>query len=115
MYSRVDFITKHYVLYINQFGFQKGMSTEYAINSLLHNIVQSMMNNDETGFCILLEVAKAFDTVNHEILLDKLQYHGIRGTALKWFPSYLKDRMQCTAIRSQISSMSNVVFRKEVY
>ena len=108
MYSRIiDFITKHNALYTNQFGFQKGMSTEYAINSLLHNIVHSM-NNDETGFCILLDFAKAFDTVNHEILLDKLQYYGIRGTALKWFQSYLKDRMQCTEIGNTQSNLEYV-------
>ena len=108
MYSRViDFITKYNVLYTNQFGFQKGMSTEYAINSLLHKIVHSM-NCDETGFCILLDFAKAFDTVNHEILLKKLQYYGIRGTALKWFQSYLKDRMQCTEIGNTQSNLEYV-------
>ena len=108
MYSRViDFITKYNILYTNQFGFQKGMSTEYAINSLLHNIVHSI-NKDETGFCILLDFAKAFDTVNHEILLDKLQYYGIRGTALKWFQSYLLDRMQCTEIGNTQSNLEYV-------
>ena len=80
------------------------MSTEYAINSLLHNIVRSM-NSDETGFCILLDFAKAFDTVNHEILSDKLQYYGIRGTALKWIQSYLKGRMQCTEIGNTLSDL----------
>ena len=108
MYSRViDFITKYNVLYTNQFGFQKNMSTEYAINSLLHNIVKSL-NQDETGFCILLDFAKAFDTVNHEILLDKLQYYGIRGTALKWFQSYLNDRLQCTEIGNTQSDLKYI-------
>ena len=71
MYNRViDFINKHEILYKNQFGFQKNMSTEYAINSLLYNIVQCL-NQGKTGFCILLDFAKAFDTVNHDILLKK--------------------------------------------
>ena len=108
MYSRViDFITKYNILYTNQFGFQKNMSTEYAINSLLQNIV-TCLNQDETGFCILLDFAKAFDTVNHEILLDKLHYYGIRGTALKWFQSYLKDRMQCTEIGNTQSDLKYI-------
>ena len=108
MYTRVmDFITKFNILYTNQYGFQKGMSTEYAINSLLHHIVHSM-NQDETGFCILLDFAKAFDTVNHKILLDKLHYYGIRGTALKWFQSYLQDRMQCTEIGNTQSELEYV-------
>ena len=61
-----------YILYKNQFGFQKNMSTEYAINSLLYNIVKCL-NQGNTGFCILLDFAKAFDTVNHDILLKKIK------------------------------------------
>ena len=83
------------------------MSTEYALNSLVHNIVQSL-NQDETGFCILLDFAKAFDTVNHDILLDKLEFYGIRGTALKWFKSYLTDRMQCTEVGNTQSDLKYV-------
>ena len=75
MYARViDFIKKYKLLYENQYGFQKGLSTELAVNSLLYDIVDCL-ENKEVGFCILLDFAKAFDTVNHEILLDKLQYH----------------------------------------
>ena len=72
MYSRaIDFIKKYKILYPNQYGFQKGMSTEFAINSLLNNIIDCL-ENKEVGFCILLDFAKVFDTVNHEILLEKL-------------------------------------------
>ena len=98
MYSRtIDFVKKHNILYENQFGFQKGMSTEFAVNSLLNNIVKCLQSK-KIGFSIFLDFAKAFDTVNHEILIKKLEYYGIRGIALKWFKSYLSDRMQCTAI-----------------
>ena len=98
MYARlIEFIKKYNILYENQFGFQKGLSTEFAINCLLNNIVECL-ENKETGFCILLDFAKAFDTVNHEILLDKLEYYGIRGVAYNWFKSYLSKRSQCTEI-----------------
>ena len=108
MYARViDFIKKYKILYENQYGFQKGLSTEFAINSLLNNIVECL-ENKEVGFCILLDFAKAFDTVNHEILLDKLDYYGIRGTAHKWFKSYLTDRMQCTEIGNTQSKLDYV-------
>ena len=108
MYSRVmSFIQKYNILYENQFGFQTGMSTEFAINALVNNIVQCL-ENKETGYCIFLDFAKAFDTVNHQILLKKLEYYGIRGTALRWFTSYLSDRMQCTEIGNTQSKLDYI-------
>ena len=67
-----------------------------------------MLRNKEIGFCIFLDFAKAFDTVNHDILLKKLEYYGIRGVALKLFKSYLADRMQCTEIGDQQSSLKYI-------
>ena len=116
MYARViDFIKRYKLLYENQYGFQKGLSTELAVNSLLYNIVDCL-ENKEVGFCILLDFAKAFDTVNHEILLDKLQYYGIRGTAYNWFKSYLTNRKQCTEIGNLQSKLDNIkmVYHKVV-
>ena len=81
------------------------MSTEFAVNSLVNNIVRCL-ENKQVGFCILLDFAKAFDTVNHDILLNKLEYYGIRGIALNWFKSYLSDRMQCTEIGDTQSKLS---------
>ena len=96
MYTRlIEFINKHNILYEYQFGFQSGMSTEYAVNALLNNIINTL-ENKEYGVCIFLDFAKAFDTVNHEILLKKLEHYGIRGVAQQWLKSYLSNRMQCT-------------------
>ena len=98
MYARlIEFINKHNILYENQFGFQSGMSTEYAVNALLNNIVNTL-EEKKFGVCILLDFAKAFDTVNHDILLKKLEHYGIRGVALNWLSSYLSNRMQCTEV-----------------
>lgn len=108
MYSRViDFINRYKILYENQFGFQKGLSTEFAINSLLNNIIKCL-EEKKVNFCILLDFAKAFDIVNHEILLHKLDYYGIRGTAHKWFKSYLSERRQCTEIGNTQSKFDYV-------
>ena len=98
MYARlIGFFTKHGIIYENQFGFQSNMSTEYAVNKLLNYIFETLEKN-EYGVCIFLDFAKAFDTVNHEILLKKLEHYGIRGIALNWLKSYLNNRMQCTEI-----------------
>ena len=98
MYARlISFFSRHSILYENQFGFQSNMSTEYAVNQVLNYIVETLEKN-EIGVCIFLDFAKAFDTVNHEILLAKLEHYGIRGVALNWIRNYLTNRMQCTEI-----------------
>ena len=98
MYNRLlSFIKKHDILYEHQYGFQAGKSTELAINSLLGNITEAFEEKKRI-ICIFLDFSKAFDTVNHQILLKKLHYYGIRGHALKWFESYLSKRKQRVSI-----------------
>ena len=108
MYARlIDFLTKHNIIYENQFGFQSNLSTEYAVNKVLNYIIDTLEKN-EIGVCIFLDFAKAFDTVNHDILIRKLEYYGIRGIALNWMKSYLTNRMQCTEIGDTQSELELV-------
>ena len=79
MYNRlISFINKYNIITPNQYGFQAQKSTELAINEICNNINKTF-ENKESAFCIFLDFAKAFDTVNHNILLNKLEYYGIRG------------------------------------
>ena len=87
MHNRpMGYLEKYDMLFKHQFGFQKGKSTEHAILDLHSNIIQAI-EKQEKACIIFLDFAKAFATVNHEILLAKFQYYGIRGTTLKWFES----------------------------
>ena len=94
MYSRViSFITKHNILFYDQFGFQKNHNTTMAL-IILTDKIKSAINNGEYVVGAFLDLSKAFDTVNHAILLKKLYKYGIRGIAYEWFKSYLNLREQ---------------------
>ena len=86
----------------HQYGFRKNHSTTYLMFDLLDEIYQSKSKLYKPGI-IFLDIKKAFDTVNHEILLKKLSYYGIGGTVLTWFKNFLADRRQCTRINGKVS------------
>ena len=97
-----NFLFKNKILTIEQFGFQKGKSTADAVLNLTNQVYSSLKNN-EICCTILLDLAKAFDTVDHSILLNKLSIVGIRGPLLAWFQSYLNNRSQIVSIESDHS------------
>ena len=69
----IEFIEKNKILSELQFGFQRNKSTEHAISSIFSNITNAL-SEKHSSYCIFLDFAKAFDTVNHKILLEKLEY-----------------------------------------
>ena len=78
LYRRLyNFLIKHNVLYKYQFGFRKGYSTTMALIEIVNNI-KTAIDNNKFVCGIFLDLTKAFDTVNHQILLDKLHHYGIR-------------------------------------
>ena len=88
-----EFLKKNNVFSNHQFGFREGFSTEYA----MVDIYEKLLHNLDKGYsscAIFLDLAKAFDSVDHDILLQKLPKYGIRGNALKLFQSYLTARTQ---------------------
>ena len=99
-----SFIQKYKILYNRQYGFQSGKSTEHAIIDIQENILSSF-EQGRIPCCIFLDFAKAFDTVNHSILLQKLNHYGIRGNALQLIESYLTDQEQCVQLNNVTSDL----------
>ena len=94
MYNRLyKYLLDHEILYPKQFGFQAGHSTDHAILQLVDQIHQSFEENRYT-LGVFIDLSKAFDTVDHDILLKKLQFYGIDGITNKWFKNYLTNRKQ---------------------
>ena len=103
MYSRLySFLEAHNVIDNSRFGFQKNKSTQHSLIEIVEKI-RTCMENKNYGCGIFIDLKKAFDTVNHNILLQKLEHYGIRGTSLDWFQSDLKDRMQYVFVNNTSS------------
>ena len=108
MHKRIyEFFEDHNILYELQFGFRKKMSTAHSLVEITEEIKESI-DNGKFGCGIFIDLKKAFDTVNHQILLTKLEHYGIRGTLLKWFESYLTDRKQYVYHNGIASSMESI-------
>ena len=92
MYKRTyNFLTTTNQLYAGQYGFRQQHSCENAICELVSAIVNNQEQKNPT-IGIFLDLSKAFDTLSHKILLQKLNKYGIRGKASEWFTSYLNKR-----------------------
>ena len=104
MHQRLNqFLELHNCFYAFQFGFRLNYSTNNALMSIVENI-QTQLDNGKFAAGIFVDLKKAFDTVDHEILVNKLEYYGIRGNAKEWFASYLRNRKQFVSIDNFNSS-----------
>ena len=117
MYNRLYYyLTNLHILCDNQFGFSKNHSTMLALVDL-HEKISSAIDRGELAVGVFSDLSKAFDTVNHSILFEKLEHYGIRGLALKWIKSYFSNRLQFVENKSwrqrhlteTVSSCANIM------
>ena len=110
MHARiVDFLEKNSSIYERQYGFRAGRSCEHALLDAQNTLLNSL-NRKQISILLLIDFSKAFDLVDHEILLKKLNHYGIRGIAQNWLKSYLTNRKQFVSVNGSDSSVKHMQF-----
>ena len=109
MYSRIYFyLTKHNLIFNKQFGFRSNYSTNHALLSITERI-KELIDSSNYVCGVLVDLEKAFDTVNHKILCEKLDYYGLRGNVNKLIQSYLANRKQYVSINGFESNLRDIL------
>ena len=107
MHKRLnDFTEINNVIRPLQFGFWQKHSTTHALASLREKIKQTI----DKGCGVFIDLKKAFDTVNHSILLKTLEHYGVRGISSQWFRSYLSGRKQYVSVSGNLSEILKIAY-----
>lgn len=103
----MSFITAHGILTSVQYGFRAGRSTTQAVAKLLSYVTKAY---HERNYCVcfFLDLRKAFDTINHEILFKKFSHYGFRGTSHEYLKSYFTNRKQCVSLNDLKSGLEDI-------
>uniref|UniRef100_A0A8C6M4T9 Reverse transcriptase domain-containing protein n=1 Tax=Nothobranchius furzeri TaxID=105023 RepID=A0A8C6M4T9_NOTFU len=106
--KRLDnFVEKHDLLANCQYGFRNNRSTVLALMDLMEEITECM-DNKKYALGVFLDLKKAFDTVDHKILIIKLEKYGFRGVVLDWIKSYVMNRQQYVQINEFKSKLMDI-------
>ena len=108
VYNRLsNCLEKRQLIYSKHFGFHSHHSTVHAVVSIIDK-VQKAIEDRKYSCEIFLYFSKAFDTVNHEIILTKLEFYGMRGIVKDWFTSCLRNRKQLVSLGNTQSGKVNI-------
>ena len=108
MYKRLHtFLNNNNIIYNLQFGFRQQYSTSHALINITENI-RKALDDGNIGCGVFVDLQKAFDTVDHQILLAKLNHYGIRGVSNDWLKSYLSNRNQYVSINGFDSGLTTI-------
>ena len=106
----IKFTDKYKIIYESQYGFHSKRSCEHAMLELIGKILQNK-NNKQHSCAIFLDLSKAFDTLNHKVLIKKLEIYGIRGICRDWFISYLENR----SLVCKLNTAENSIVKSKTY
>ena len=105
----VNFLRKNKLLLCHQFGFRNGYSVNHTLTSMTE-LIRKALDEDKFACEVFIDLQKAFEPVDQNILLSKLYHYGVKGTPHQWFKSYLTGRQQYTTINHQKASLSNIKY-----
>ena len=108
VYNRLmSFLNDKNILYHKQYGFRKQYSTYMALLDFTNTIAKAF-EKKQVLIGLFLDLTKAFDCINHDILIKKMQFYGVRGNVLKWFYSYLDNRVQYVSVNNISSAIKHI-------
>ena len=102
-----EYFNSHDLLYESQYGFRLDHSTEFAAIELT-NSIHDHLSNGFNPIVVYMDLSKAFDTLNHDILVNKLKHYGVNNTELNWFISYLSNRFQYVNYNNKCSALKKL-------
>ena len=109
LFNQIDkYFSSHNLYNDSQYGFRKKHSTEHAALELV-DIISQELEKGNTPLNIFIDLSKTFDTLDHKILLNKLNHYGFSGPALNIMKSYLTDRKQYVEFKSIVSTQSRII------
>ena len=102
-----NYFSEQNLFFMSQYGFRRDHSTEFATLELT-NRIHEHLNNGLNPITVYMDLSKAFDTINHKILLTKLKHYGIANTEIQWFTNYLTNRFQYVTHNNIKSSLKEI-------